>query len=278
MLLHCPRQYDHHSLPTHYQPFDPSSNFHCRALNSPLSTSDSPPHRPSHQSLQLSMQNSQKQSNPTVRIHQSTPSPSHGIQSHNNQLMLEQDAFLPNDWANEGLPGAGYLDPVPTKPRGYYKRLSSPSTVTSAGPPSPHDHTSPFCQIATNSDSAHYSSLDNLDCVSPPPPQQQQNNLSKSLPTPVGTPTSTTFMPAGYKNAPLRENIRYPASAMRRIHSAIGDDDATSFAFTAPHSASSMSHDSPATSHTNYDAELEERNFSPGKEVYWARNSEMHDY
>lgn len=274
MLLHCPQQYDHHTLSPHYQSFDIRSDPHPRSPNSPLATPFLLTHRPSQHHLH-SMQTPQPQSeNPTVRIHQSTPSPGHGVQSNDNQSMLAQAAFLGNDWGNEGLPAAGYLDPPPRKAGGFHKRLSSVSTVSSAGPPSPHDHTSPFCRVV-NSDSLHYSPLDDLDCASTPP----QHQFPKSLPTPVCTPTSNTFMPPGYQNTvPSQENTRYSAPAIRRIHSAAAEDDTSSFAFSGPHSASSMSHDSPATPHTNYDAEFEDKNIARGEEFYPDMDRRMHGY
>lgn len=263
MLLHYPQQYDHHTLPTHYQSYETSStNFPLRASSSSLSTLISLPHR-SLQPSKASMPACQQPSHPTVRIHQSTPSPGSGAQSNGNQLMLAQGAFLGSGWGNEEFSSAGYLDTLPRKTGNYHKRLSSASSINSAGPASPHDHTSPYCQIAS-SDSSHFLPQENVDCVSTPP----QNHFSKSLPTPVGTPTSNIFMPQGYQNAAAsHDNHRYSASAMKRMQSATGDDDGAPFAFSGPQSASSMSHNSPATPHTNYDPEHDEKNFGRGENL-----------
>ncbi len=272
MLLHYPKQYNHHTLPIQYRSSDSSSELPVRDFNLSLASSISLPQRPL-QSSHLSMLASQQPSNPTVRIHQSTPSPGHGSQSTDNQLMLAQGAFLGSGWGNEGFP-AGYLDTLPRKTGTYHKRLSSASTVTSAGPPSPHDHDSPFCQIASG-DSSHFSPLENFDCVSTP----QQNPFSKSLPTPVCTPTTNIFMPPGYQKVPVsQDNPRYSAPATKRIHSATGEDDGASFAFSGPQSVSSMSHHSPATPHTNYDPEYDEKNFVRGESIHSDIDKWMDEY
>jgi Zinc finger, C2H2 type len=273
MLVHYPQQYDHHTLPTHYQSYDTSSNLEFRTSNLPLSTPISLPQRPL-QTSQSSMPTSQQSSHPTFRIHQSTPSPGSRPQPNSNQLMLAQEAFLGSSWGSEGFPSTGYLDTLPRKTGRYHKRLSSASSVNTAGPPSPHDHTSPFCQIA-NSESLQYSPLENFDCASTP----QQTTFSKSLPTPVGTPTSNSFMQPGYQNAAAsQDNQRYPPSAMRRIHSATGEDDGASFAFSGPQSVSSMSRNSPATPHTNYDPEFEEKNFGRGENIHFDIGKWMDEY
>jgi Zinc finger, C2H2 type len=220
------------------------------------------------------MSTSQQISNPTVRVHQSTPSPIHGAQSDDNQLMLAQGAFVGSGWNNEAFPGAGYLNTLPRKTERYHKRLSSGSSVTSTGPPSPRGPTSPYFQIANN-DSTHFSPLENFDCMSTP----QQNHVSKSLPTPAGTPTTNNFMPSGYQNAAAsQDNHRYSSSAMRRVQSATGDDDGASFAFSGPQSVSSMSRNSPATPHTNYDPEYDEKNFGRGENIQSDIDKWMDDY
>jgi Zinc finger, C2H2 type len=264
MLLHYPQQYEHHISPTHYQSFESSStSFPLQTSLPALATPISLSQRSLHSS-QVSMPASQQQpSNPTVRIHQSTPSPGDGAQSNNNQLMLAQGAFLGSGRGSERFPSSRYLDTLSRKTGKYHKRLSSASSINSAGAPSPHDYTSPYCQIV-NSDSSSFSPLENVDCVSSP----HQNHFPKSLPTPVGTPTSNQFMPPGYQNVPsAQETHRYSASAMRRIHSATGDDDGSAFTFSGPQSVSSMSHTSPATPHTNYEVEYDEKSFGQGENL-----------
>lgn len=75
-------------------------------------------------------------------------------------------------------------------------------------------------------------------------------------------------MPTGYQNATAsQDNHRFSSSAMRRVQSAAGDDDAASFAFSGPQSSSTMSHNSPATPHTNYDAEYDDKPFNRGENI-----------
>ena len=273
MLLHYPQQYDHHSLPIHYQSFNKPSNLHLRDSQSTSSRQFSLPQRPL-QSAEPFMPTPQQASNPAVRIHQSTPSPSHKAQSEENQLMLAHGAFPGSGWNNEGFPGAAYLDTLSRKTGRYHKRLSSGSSVTSVGPPSPRGPTSPYCQIANN-DSTHFLPPENFDYMSTP----QQNHLSKPLPTPVGTPTSTTFMPPGYHNAAAsQDNHRFSSSAMRRIQSGTGDDDGVSFPYSGPQSVSSMSRNSPTTPHTNYDTEYDDKTFGRGEKIQADADEWMDDY
>jgi hypothetical protein len=201
--------------------------------------------------------------NPTVRLHQSTPSPT--AQSPNNsQSMLTQSAFVGSGWGNDSFPGAGYLN-ANAIPRGfkrgaYHKRKSSGSSVTSAGPPSPLDHTTAYPQIAT-SDLSHLSpSFDHFEYASP-----HAVHTPKSLPTPVGTPTSNSFMASQYPRNGAQDATGYPQN-MRRLQTTAPDDE-VSYAFSAPQSVSSMSHNSPATPHTNYEVEYDDqKNLYAGKD------------
>jgi hypothetical protein len=200
---------------------------------------------------------------PTVRLHQSTPSPI-SQSSNNNQSMLTQSAFVGSGWGNESFPGAGYLNantiPRGFKRRAYHKRKSSGSSVTSAGPPSPLDHTTAYPQIAT-SDLSHLSpSFDSFDYTSP-----LRAHTPKLLPTPVGTPTSNSFMASQYHHAGGQDATGYPQN-MRRLQTSAPDED-VSYAFSAPQSVSSMSHNSPATPHTNYEVDYDDqKNLYPGKD------------
>src|SRR5271155_5127680 len=82
------------------------------------------------------------QHHPSVRLHQSTPSPV-PRSPRNDQSMLTQNAFVGSGWGNESFPGAGYLN-ANTIPRGFkkksYHEKSSSSSMTSSGPPSQLDH------------------------------------------------------------------------------------------------------------------------------------------
>lgn len=193
--------------------------------------------------------------NPTLRLHQSTPSPT--PQSPNNsQSMLAQSAFVGSGWGNESFPGAAYLNANTVargfKERAYHKRKSSGSTVASAGPPSPLDHTTAYPQIAT-SDLSHLSpSYENFDYVSP-----HSAHTPKSLPTPVGTPTSNSFMASQYHHTGAQDATGYQQN-MRRLQTS-GPDEDVSYAFSAAQSVSSMSHNSPATPHTNYEVDYDDQ-------------------
>jgi len=175
--------------------------------------------------------------NPTVRIRHSSPA------SNEHQPMLAQSHFG-GGW-QEGFPGAQYLNPLPKNLQNqrYHKRASSGSSVASAGPPSPLDHTSLNPRIATGQFSPHY---DNFDYMHTP----QSAHTTKSLPT----PTSEAYM----------YPTNYGSIDMRRIHSA-GADDSASYAMSGAPSVSSMSHNSPATPHTNYEVEYDDsKNFYQG--------------
>lgn len=272
--MHYPQQGDHHTLSTHYQSaYDTSSSLHIPNFNLSPSTVLQLPQRPRQESHR-SMPASQHLSNPTVRVHKSTPSLASEAQPTGNQLMLAQGAFLGSVWGSEGYTKAGYLDTTAQQTGRYHKRLSSASSINSTGPPSPHDHTAPFCHIA-NSESAQYSPLENLDCVSTP----LQHTFPKALPTPVGTPTSNSLMPLSYQNAPAPQDSQgYSAAAMRRIRSSTGDDNGASFGIPGPQSTSSMSHNSPATPHTNYEIDYDDRNFGRGEKIHSEMDSRMDEY
>ena len=170
--------------------------------------------------------------------------------------MLAHSAFVGSGWGNESFPGAGYLNantiPRGFKRRAYHKRKSSGSSVTSAGPPSPLDHTIAYPQIAT-SDLSHLSpSYENFEYTSP-----HSAHTPKSLPTPVGTPSSHSFMASQYHHTGAPDATGYPQN-MRRIQTSAPDED-VSYAFSGPQSVSSMSHNSPATPHTNYEVDYDDQ-------------------
>lgn len=232
---------------------------HYRQLSSDIYQ---PSHLPSPSiSLDYSLMPATDPRNPTVRLHQSTPSPI-PQSPNNNQSMLTQSAFVGSGWGNETFPGAGYLN-ANTIPRGFkrrtfHKRKSSGSSVASAGPPSPLDHTTAYPQIAT-SDLSHLSpSYEHFDYASP-----HSAHTPKSLPTPVGTPTSNSFMASQYHHPGAQDATGYPPN-MRRLQTSAPDEE-VSYAFSAPQSVSSMSHNSPATPHTNYEVDYDDqKNLYPG--------------
>ena len=231
-------------LPAYYQSTD------SEYLPHPSSTSPShlhitPPYTPMSAASQYT---------PTVRVHHSTPSPAPS--AHNTaRPMLAQSAFVGSGWRDESFPGAGYLHTIPQefKRRSFQKRKSSGSSVTSGGPPSPLDPTTTYPQIA-NSDLSHFSpSYEHFDYTNTPP----SAHTSKPLPTPTGTPTSNSFMAAGYRNMGAQEGSGYTSQNIRRLQTS-GPEEEVSYAFSAPQSVSSMSHNSPATPHTNYEVDYDD--------------------
>lgn len=158
--------------------------------------------------------------------------------------MLVQSHLNGGGW-NEGVPGSQYLNALPKNfnQAKFHKRASSGSSVASAGPPSPLDHTTIFPRIATEHFSPHFENFEYMQT-----PQSAQT--SKSLPTPI----SEVYM----------YPTNYGSIDMRRIHST-GTDDNVSYAMSAAPSVSSMSHNSPATPHTNYEVEYDDsKNFYTG--------------
>ena len=261
MLLHYTSAAPATTLPNHYRSIDTRTTSHLPKLHPDFSTPISLPQRPLDPSRSSMPTKPQRVSHPSVRVHSSTSSPKYKAEPKENQLMLEQSALL-DLWGNGGVAPAGYLNTLPQRTGREHKRLSSGSSIASAGPPSPNDHSSPFVHIA-NYDSSLFVPLEQQDCMSTPP----QSHLPKSLPTPTGTPTSSGFPASAYHNAATaQDNQRYSA-VMRRIQSSNYDDDTGSFSYSGPQSVSSMSHNSPATPHTNFEHEYDEKRFAPGENM-----------
>jgi len=235
----------------HYRQL-PSDVYQSTHLPSPSSSSSS-----SSSSFHHTLMPTPDQRHPSVRLHQSTPSPVPQSQR-NDRSMLTQSAFVGSGWGSESFPGAGYLNantiPRGFKRRAYHKRKSSGSSVTSAGPPSPLDHTTAFPAIAS-SDLSHISpSFDGFDYASQP-----SAHTPKSLPTSLETPTSTSnpFMAPQYHHTGAQDATGYSQN-MRRLQTSAPEED-VSYTFSAPPSVSSMSHNSPATPHTNFEMEYEDQ-------------------
>jgi hypothetical protein len=202
----------------------------CESHNLPATTRDLPYNysqislpQPSMHASPMSTNTSQQKSNPTVRLQKVPQSSGYTLQSNLDQhIPAQQPEYLRGD-SNRDFSSAQYLDPAPQKIKGSHRRISSGSSNNSNDSFSPH-------------------------------PRQFE-----SLPTPLGTPDSSTFQSPGYQK-PLggsQDNIKYLSAAMRRLQSATADDDTASLAFSGPPSVSSMSHDSPATPHTSYEPESE---------------------
>ncbi|KPI35845.1 Transcriptional regulator RPN4 [Cyphellophora attinorum] len=118
-----------------------------------------------------------------------------------------------------------YLSALPKNLQ--HKRLSSDSSIASAGgPPSPLSHNTLYPHIATSDSTfpTHYE----FDYTP---------HSAKSLPSEL----------------PNMYNQNYRAMDMRRIPSSGADN------LSAPQSLSTMSHNSPATPHTNYETDYDEK-------------------
>ncbi|KIW10571.1 hypothetical protein PV08_11535 [Exophiala spinifera] len=159
--------------------------------------------------------------------------------------MLAQSALV-GGW-NDGF-NSGYLSALP-KTFQDHKRGSSGSSVTSLGPPSPLTHPNNiYPHIVATSDSTFPASYD-FDFSQPP-------HTAKS--------DSAMIYPQNFS-----------AVDMRRIQSQGADERASFNNLSAPQSVSTMSHNSPATPHTSYEPEYDE------KHVYGEDPSdadEMFDY
>jgi hypothetical protein len=173
---------------------------------------------------------------PTVRIHHSSPTPT--SQEPSQPMLAQQSPFMGGAW-NDFHSSGNYLSALPKNlqdPR-LHKRASSGSSVASAGgPPSPLSHNTIYPHIATPE--ANYTPTYDFEGYSTP-------NTTKSLPTDM----------TGMFN---RQQIPYTAADMRRIHSSGGDERASYAGLSAPQSVSTMSHNSPATPHTNYENDYDD--------------------
>lgn len=174
------------------------------------------------------MQRSQP-TRPSIHIQQPTPSPS----SSDQRSMIAQSHFAGGIW-----PGMGgeYLSAIPRNfqdPR-YHKRGSSGSSVTSAGPTSPHQANTYNPRIVTSESDYSPSSYD-----------FEYPQTAKSA---YSVPDSMMF----------QGNPAFGGIDMRRIHSS-GNDDRASY---GPQSVSTMSHhNSPATPQTWDDPYGDEKQF-----------------
>ena len=178
---------------------------------------------------------------PTVRIQQSTPTP----QDQNQQMLAHQSPFMGGSWNDYN--NRTYLLPNSFKDQRIHKRGSSGSSVASAGgPPSPLNQNTIYPLIATSDSYPTYNT--DYDFQTP--------QTAKSLPS---AQDMSNMYPRPHQ---------YSAVDMRRIHSS-GADERANYTISAPQSVSTMSHNSPATPHTNYETEYDD-----SKNVYGETNLE----
>jgi hypothetical protein len=113
-------------------------------------------------------------------------------------------------------------------------------------------------QIATSDLSHLSSSFDGFEYASP-----HSAHTPKSLPISLEAPTSNSFMAPQYHHSGAQDGTGYSQN-MRRLQTSAPDEE-VSYAFSAPQSVSSMSHNSPATPHTNFEMDYEDqKNLYPG--------------
>ncbi|KIV79756.1 hypothetical protein PV11_07301 [Exophiala sideris] len=181
----------------------------------------------------MQSQSTTKQSSPSVRIQHSTAATTSAT---TQPSMLAHPASV-GGW-NEGYNTGAYLSALPKnfQDQRFHKRGSSGSSVTSLGPPSPLNHNNIYPHIVATSDSNFSPSYD-FDYTQTP--HTAKSDSAMMFPT------------------------NYGAVDMRRIQSTGGDDRA-SYTMSAPQSVSTMSHNSPATPHTNYEPEYDEKNVYAG--------------
>ncbi|KIW46565.1 hypothetical protein, variant [Exophiala oligosperma] len=172
--------------------------------------------------------------NPSVRIQHSSPAPT---TSTTQPPMIAQSALV-GGW-NDAFNSAGYLSALPKtfQDAKYHKRASSGSSVTSLGPPSPLNQNNIYPHIVATTDSNFPSSYD-FD-------YSQTPHTAKS--------DSAMIYPQNFS-----------AVDMRRIQSQGADERASFSNLSAPQSVSTMSHNSPATPHTSYEPEYDEKHVYAG--------------
>lgn len=198
---------------------------------------------PDHQMSQLATQQPQ---NPPIRVQQSSPPASARVGANRmmrTQSNLNSNAVLRNH-PNVGLLSPIHLPSSHSYTNGGHERSSSGSSVTSAAPTSPLDHTVSYPHVAS-SEPYSPSASEYLDPYTTP-----HSDFSKSLPTPIDTPVSSSsfYNLHNYSTTNDVDVNQFPM-AIRRSHydQAPVDDDAGSYQHSVAQSVSSMSHNSPKT-------------------------------
>jgi len=174
---------------------------------------------------------------PNLRVSHSSPTPAPSASAASLQPPMLAQSALVGGW-NDGYNAGPFLSALPKnfQDQRFHKRGSSGSSVTSVGPPSPLNHTTIYPHIVATSESTF------------PTPYEFDYNQ-----TPHTAKSESTVM--------YPTNTGYGAVDMRRIQST-GAEDRASYALSAPQSVSTMSHNSPATPHTTYEPEYDEKSHS----------------
>jgi hypothetical protein len=209
----------------------------------------------------------QQPQNPPIRVQQSSPPATSRVAR--NKMMRTQSNI--NTGALRHNQGAGLLSPVHLSQshphtNGGHKRASLGSSVTSATPTSPLDHTRSYPQVANSDPYSSPSATEYMDTYSAP-----HSNYPKSLPTPLDTPVSNSFFDIHHNYQPTAHDVGLSdvQMAMRRsmFEQAPADDDAGSYQHSVAQSVSSMSHNSPKTPLTAFPDEFDDgsKGMQPGE-------------
>ncbi|KAL9080192.1 MAG: hypothetical protein Q9157_000974 [Trypethelium eluteriae] len=207
--------------------------------------------------------------NPSIRVQQSTPTPTPipqfggamspqpsmdmaGLCNQQDWQMFEENSkqfnvnALQDTRANRQFRGGR-----------NHRREHSSSSVGSSGPASPYDRTTTFPHIANTDQSPQAAGP--FDGFSGP---DDATTYSKPLPTPTQTPTNTSFLMPHPTDSYYGQGYSEPSTAHLAVkqvmmdHHTGADDDAPAFSHSARHSVSSFSRESPATprsSNNDYD-------------------------
>ena len=222
--------------------------------------------------------------NPPIRIQRSTPtttttttpsSTSENPQAVNSAQpsMQHQNNWSGGNWDNDS--GVGLLSPINFQPynqlahAGGHKRHSSGSTIHSSSP-SPHPLQSSYPQLTGSESAFHETSAFNAD--------QYVANWSKPLPTPVHTPVQSSFLsqafPQAYYSMSQHDRTAAEMAVKQEGMDHIAGEEEPSGYPHSTNSASTMSHNSPATPRSN-NGDFEDRKPLPATASGEARSVDV---
>lgn len=203
--------------------------------------------------------------NPPIRVQQSTPTPTPHLSrepSHSQNSMLLENPLSRSEWQSyEGTvdqlsPAAlQHLQSPQRRGRGH-QRASSGSSIGSAGPPSPYDHSTSNPYIAHSeasslSPSGYDSSYDDISSA--------DAEGSAAFSKPSSQPPHTSFLAPAFQNYnPSTHDSETTFAAQMAMKQALMEqhgsveEDVPGFSYSGRHSVSSIGHPSPATPSTSY--------------------------